>query len=106
MDVALARVKAVHANIKNAHAKRPQASSESSMHHTSGEAVPANVEMHVDHVATVAMEPLPHEIPEREKEMRETSKSVKHLEELRLAQEEVKKRLSIEESMLEYQRKL
>ncbi|KAI4972297.1 hypothetical protein ZWY2020_003222 [Hordeum vulgare] len=62
--------------------------------------------MHVDYVVAKAMEPLPHEISEQNLEMQEPSESDGHLEELRMAREEVEKRLSVEESTVEYQHEL
>ncbi|KAI4991887.1 hypothetical protein ZWY2020_040273 [Hordeum vulgare] len=62
--------------------------------------------MHADGAAVETMEPLPHEISERELEMREPSESIVCWEELRVAREEVEKRLSIEESGVEYQHEL
>ncbi|KAI4972839.1 hypothetical protein ZWY2020_003764 [Hordeum vulgare] len=59
--------------------------------------------MHVDNAASEDMEPLPHEISEQELEMREPSESVERWEELCMAQEEVEKRLSVEELVVLYQ---
>ena len=107
VEAALARVKAIQAYIiKNAHAKILQASPESSIHRTSKEAAAADAEMNADDAAAEAMEPFPHEISERELEMWEPSESANCWEELRVAQEEVEKRLSIEELAVEYQREL
>ncbi|KAE8785910.1 DNA-directed RNA polymerase II subunit RPB1 [Hordeum vulgare] len=92
--------------MENANAKIPQASSESSLHNKHKEAAVADAEMHADHAAAQAMEPLPHEISERDLEMRELYESNECLEELRLAQVEVEKFLSDKESVMEYQREL
>ncbi|KAI5015352.1 hypothetical protein ZWY2020_056742 [Hordeum vulgare] len=62
--------------------------------------------MHVDHAVSDAMEPLLHEISKRELEMSEPSDSNKRLEELRVAQEDVEKCMSVEELTVEYQREL
>ncbi|KAI4987719.1 hypothetical protein ZWY2020_028477 [Hordeum vulgare] len=105
-EVTLARVEAIQANIENAHTKISQASSKSIMHHTSEEGAASDVEMHVDEAEAEAMEPLPHEIFERELEMQEPSESDKLLEELRGAREEAVKCLSVEESAMRYQREL
>ena len=94
-DVALARVEAIHAKIEDAHAKIFQATSDSSMQPTSEK-------------AAVAMEHLlPHEVAERELEMQEAAE-IKECweEELRVAEVEVEKSLSVEESAVEYQREL
>ncbi|KAE8772116.1 DNA-directed RNA polymerase II subunit RPB1 [Hordeum vulgare] len=72
------------------------------MHHTPEEAGVANAEMHAEHAAPEAIELLPHEICKRELEMKEPSENNERLEELRMAQEEVEKRLAIEESAVEY----
>ena len=87
-NVALARVEAIHA-------KKSQATSESSMQPTSKK-------------AAVAMEHLlPHEVVERELEMQEEAEiKERREEELRVAQVEVEKSLSVEESAVEYQREL
>ncbi|KAE8790578.1 DNA-directed RNA polymerase II subunit RPB1 [Hordeum vulgare] len=106
MEVALARVKEIQANIENAHVKIPKASSKSSMHHTSEEAAVVYAEMNVNPAAAEAMKLFPHETFEQEVEMRALSESDESLEELRVAQEEVEKRLSIEEPAVEYQHEL
>ncbi|KAI4993351.1 hypothetical protein ZWY2020_007664 [Hordeum vulgare] len=62
--------------------------------------------MHEYHAAAEAMEPLPHEISEREEEMHEPSESNELLEELCMDLEEVEKRLSVEKLAMEYQREL
>ncbi|KAI4989604.1 hypothetical protein ZWY2020_036921 [Hordeum vulgare] len=62
--------------------------------------------MHANHATTKAMEPFPHEIFKREMEMRQSSESDEHLEELHISQEEVEKRLSVEESAVKYKREL
>ena len=58
--------------------------------------------------AVVAMEHLlPHEVTERELEMQEAAEIEEHWEEeLRMAEVEVEKSLSVKESAVEYQRKL
>ncbi|KAE8779744.1 hypothetical protein D1007_47211 [Hordeum vulgare] len=98
----MARVDAVEANIENALAKVPQASSESCTHHTSEEAAVTDAEIHADHAVEETMEPLRHEIPERELEMWEPSESDERSDELLLAREEVEKRVSVKESAVEY----
>ena len=93
-DVALARVEAIHAKIEDAHAKIFQATSDSSMQPTSEK-------------AAVAMEHLlRHEVTEWELEMQEAAEIEEHREELCVAEVEVEKSLSIEESAVEYQREL
>ena len=87
-DVILARVEAIHARIF-------QATSDSSMQPTSEK-------------ATLAMEHLlPHEVAERELEMQEAAEiEERREEELRVAEVEVEKSLSVEESAMEYQHEL
>ncbi|KAE8805388.1 cyclin-dependent kinase inhibitor 5-like [Hordeum vulgare] len=72
----------------------------------SEEAAAADDEMHADDAAVEAADPLPHEIFKLELEMQEPSESVERLEEFLLARDEVKKSLSVEESVVEYQREL
>ena len=86
-DVALARVEAIHAKIEDAHAKIFQATSDSSMQPTSEKAV-------------VAMEHLlPYEVTEQELEMQDMAKiKERREEELRVAEVDVEKSLSVEES--------
>ena len=100
----MARAEAIHAQIEDAHAKIFQASSESSMHPTSEKAS----EMLLDDAVAEAMEPLlTHEIVERELEMQEVAEiEERRDEELRVAKEEVERRLSVEDSAVEYQREL
>ena len=82
---------AIHAKIEDARANIFQATLESSMQSTSEK-------------ATVAMEHLlPHEVTERELEMQEVAEIEEHREEeLRVAEVEVEKSLSIEELAVEY----
>ena len=91
-DVALAQVEAIHAKIEDAHTKIFQPTSDSSMQPMSEK-------------AAVAMEHLlPHEIAEWELEMQEAAEIKEHREEeLRVAQVEVEKSLSVEQSLVEYQ---
>ena len=94
-DVALARVKAIHGKIEDAHAKIFQATSDSSMQRMS-----EKVAVSMEHL-------LPHEVTERELEMQEAAEiEERREEELRVAEVEVEKSLSVEESAVEYQREL
>ena len=94
-DNALARVEAIHAKIEDAHAKIFQATLDSSTQPTFEK-------------ATVAMEHLlPHEVAERELQVQEAVEiEERQDEELRVAEVEVEKSLSVEESAVEYQREL
>ncbi|KAI5013740.1 hypothetical protein ZWY2020_040626 [Hordeum vulgare] len=95
VDISLAQVESIHANIEDAHAKIFQATSESSMQTMSEKAAKA-----MEHL-------LPHEIAERELEMHEASGIDEHLEEeLRMAEDELEKIFSVKELAVEYQRKL
>jgi hypothetical protein len=102
-EVALAQVEAIHSHIEDAHAKIFQASSESILHPTSEDVAEADAKMLADDDMAVAT----NEIAERELEMQEAAESDEVREdELCLAQEDVEKYLSVEESAVEYQREL
>nr|XP_020160238.1 uncharacterized protein LOC109745518 [Aegilops tauschii subsp. strangulata] len=89
-NLAIARVEAIHTKIEYAHAKIFQTTSESSIQPTFEKAAVA-----MGHL-------LPHEIAERELEMHEAADIEERREkELRVAEVEVEKSLSVEESALE-----
>ncbi|KAE8801722.1 DNA-directed RNA polymerase II subunit RPB1 [Hordeum vulgare] len=82
----------MHAKIKDARAKIFQATSKSRMQPTSKKAAEA-----MEHL-------LPHEVAEREMEMREVEEiEERQEEEFCVAEEEVEKSLSVKESAVEYQ---
>ncbi|KAE8807841.1 DNA-directed RNA polymerase II subunit RPB1 [Hordeum vulgare] len=90
--VALSWVEAIHAKIEDAHAKIFQATSESNMQPMSEKEVEA-----MEHL-------LPHEIIKQELEMQEAAEIAEQRDEkLCVAEDEVEKILSIEESAVEYQ---
>ncbi|KAI5012408.1 hypothetical protein ZWY2020_024542 [Hordeum vulgare] len=94
-DFALALIEAIHAKIEDTDTKIFQATLESSMQPTS-----EKVAQSMEHL-------LSHEFVERELEMQELAEIEEHREEeLRVGEDKVYKILSIEESVVEYQRKL